>query len=165
MFWRQHLNLRALTYNLPNISSIFTVSVFEKHLAIPTSHTFKFTRKKFFVIHNTNKDELSTTCNHKSRLCKYVCQHLRLHQYISASKPALDTRRPVEPVLWKGICYVYAISFLSSKCSAFPASLGHGQLQVLATPSSTLHNINTWILTTEIILSLAACSWGSYVGM
>ena len=31
-------------------------------------------------------------------------------------------------------------------------------VQVLATPSSTVHNTNTWILTTEAILVLAACS-------
>ena len=31
-------------------------------------------------------------------------------------------------------------------------------MQVLATLTSTLHNINSWILTTEGILVLAACS-------
>ena len=35
-------------------------------------------------------------------------------------------------------------------------------MQALATPS-TVHN--TWILTTESISVLAACSWGSDVGM
>ena len=31
-------------------------------------------------------------------------------------------------------------------------------MPVLATPSSTVNNTNTWILTTETILDLAACS-------
>ena len=31
-------------------------------------------------------------------------------------------------------------------------------MQVLATPSSTVHILNTWIITTESILVLAACS-------
>ena len=39
-------------------------------------------------------------------------------------------------------------------------------MQVLATPSSTVHIIlNTWILTTKTIVVLAACSCGSDVGM
>ena len=36
-------------------------------------------------------------------------------------------------------------------------------MQAFATPSSTVHN--TWILTTESISVLAACSGGSDVGM
>ena len=31
-------------------------------------------------------------------------------------------------------------------------------MQVLVTPSSSVHNTNTWILTTKNILVLAACS-------
>ena len=40
-------------------------------------------------------------------------------------------------------------------------------MEILATPSSTVHNtkLNTWILTTEAILVLAACSCGSDVGI
>ena len=36
-------------------------------------------------------------------------------------------------------------------------------MQALATPSSTVHN--TWILTTESLSVLAACSGGSDVGL
>ena len=50
----------------------------------------------------------------------------------------------------------------------YPASVvlfmlhrGMSHMQVLATPSSTVNNTNAWILTTETILDLAACSRGS----
>ena len=32
------------------------------------------------------RDELSTTCNLKSKLCQDACQHLMLHPYITASR-------------------------------------------------------------------------------
>ena len=42
---------------------------------------------------------------------------------------------------------------------AFPTSWGIiSHMLVLATPSSTVHKTKTWILTTEAILVLAACS-------
>ena len=97
---------------------------------------------------------------------KDAYQHLMLHPYITVSRTIVNiilskiefrhwTLRGLLSALGKGISYVYAISFLFSKCSTFPASCGHGQSY-----SSISHTLvhNTWILTTESISVLAACS-------
>ena len=36
------------------------------------------------------RDELSTTCNRKSKLCQDACQHLMLHPYITASRTIIN---------------------------------------------------------------------------
>ena len=64
-----------------------------------------------------------------------------------------------EASLGKGNFLGICISFLSSKCSAFQLHGGMGShMQVLPTPSSTVNNTNTCILTTETILVLLASS-------
>ena len=47
------------------------------------------------------------------------------------------------------------------KGSSTPDYIARGMfshMPVIATPSSTVNNTNTWIITTETILDLAACS-------
>ena len=75
----------------------------------------------------------------------------------------LDNKRPVES-LWR-------VKYMPSP--SYPVSVVlfqlHGgivsPMQVLPTPFSTMHILNTWILTTETILVLDACFWDSDVGM
>ena len=63
----------------------------------------------------------------------------------------LDTKRPE----LRG----FFTPFYTTIVQVFPASWGViSHMLVFATPSSTVHNTKTWILTTEAILVLAACS-------
>ena len=66
--------------------------------------------------------------------------------------------------LGKGILRYMPSPFYSASVLLFQLHVGMvSHMQALATPSSTVHN--TWILTTESISVLAACSLGSDVGM
>ena len=117
-----------------------------------------------------NKGWASTTCNPMSRylsapdaisLHHYIKNH---HQYctILCWIQALDTKRPVASLVKGGLL---GICHLLSSCVVLFQR--HGgmvcHMQVLATNLYII--LYTWILTSETILVLAACSWGSDVGM
>ena len=70
---------------------------------------------------------------------------------------ALDTKGPVEPWV-KGFLRYMPSPFYSASVVLFQLHGGTvSHMQALAIPSSTVHK--TWILTTESISVLAACSW------
>ena len=73
----------------------------------------------------------------------HCLQNHRQYYTILSWIQALDTTRPVVS-LGYGISWVYAISFLFSKCSTFPASWGHGQSY--ANISHTLHNCTQYYI-------------------
>ena len=61
--------------------------------------------------------------------------------------------------LGKGISYVYAISFLFSKCSTFPASWGHGHVSIshtLILGYFTLKAYQFWLLVLEACRDVAS---------
>ena len=98
------------------------------------------------------RDEFSTTCNPKSRLCQDACQHKLLHPYITASRTIVNI---VLLKLNSDIGYYEACSqtcergfvrYMPSpfyQASVVPIQLHGGMVShmpVLATPSSTVHN-------------------------
>ena len=113
-----------------------------------------------------NRDELSTIC-YTSKI-KFMSRYLpapdatSLYHCLSRTIVSIllsqsEFRHWNTKRLSKGDLLGITISFLSCKCCAFPASWGHvSHMRVIATPSQLCIILNTWILTTETILVLAA---------
>ena len=108
-----------------------------------------------------NKGSASLPAN----LCQVAYQHLMLHPYITASRIIINfvlsyvesgIGPSVTSLVKGGLFGSYAIKLLSMKFRLREGMVSH--MQVLATHFSTVHNTNTWFLTSETILVLAGCS-------